>query len=199
MNPKWHQIICVTGASGSGKTTLVEYLLENHPGVFRDVPSILTRPPREDSESLNITVSKNEFEHLWNGGKLLWKMKNHGYLYGTRKEDVRSILEKDNRAILIISPRCIPLLMVFCTEEDIDPNRFLFLHVLSPNEATITARLTARGDSAETIATRIEECKNWDEYIRSLPYSIHLLDNTGTTKEFVKSTDRLIGMINQLL
>lgn len=187
-----NQVICITGASGSGKTTLVEYLFKTHRGVFTDIPSILTRPPRGDRESLNITVTKSEFEELWNNGELLWKIENHGYLYGTRKKDVLEVLKGSNRALLLISPRCIPLLMDFCTEEKIDPKSFLFLHLLSPDEATITTRLTARGDSQEVIATRIEENKEWDAYIHSLPYPIHLLDNSGTPEEFLKKATEII-------
>jgi guanylate kinase len=185
-----NQIICITGASGSGKTTLVEYIFKTHRGVFTDIPSILTRPPRGDRESLNITVTKSEFEELWNKGELLWKIENHGYLYGTRKKDVHEVLKSSNRALLLISPRCIPLIMDFCNEEH--PKSFLFLHVLSPDETIITARLTARGDSKEVIATRIEECKEWDEYIRSLPYPIHLLYNGGTPEEFLKNATEII-------
>ena len=187
-----NQIICITGASGSGKTTLVESLFQTHRGIFADIPSILTRPPRGDRESLNITVTKSEFEELWNKGELLWKIENHGHLYGTRKKDVRDVLLSSNRALLIISPRCIPLLMEFCAEEGIDPKSFLFLHVLSPGETAITTRLAARGDSMEVIATRIKECKEWDAYIRSLPYPIHLLDNSGTPEEFLKKATEII-------
>jgi guanylate kinase len=187
-----NQVICITGASGSGKTTLVEYLFKTYRGVFTDIPSILTRPPRGDRESLNITVTKSEFEELWNKGELLWKIENHGYLYGTRKKDVHEVLKSSNRALLLISPRCIPLLMDFCKDEHIDPKSFLFLHVLSPDEETISTRLTARGDSKEVIATRIEECKEWDTYIRSLSYPIHLLENTGTPEEFLTTAESII-------
>jgi guanylate kinase len=187
-----NQVICITGASGSGKTTLVEYLFKTYLGTFTDIPSILTRPPRGDRESLNITVTKSEFEALWDKGELLWKIENHGYLYGTRKKDVRGVLASDNRALLLISPRCIPLLMDFCKDEHIDPKSFLFLHILSPDEETISVRLATRGDSKEVIATRIEECKEWDAYILSLPYPIHLLDNSGTPEEFLKKATEII-------
>jgi guanylate kinase len=79
-------IIFITGPSGVGKSTLRDYYC-NQRGI-KKTPALTTRPTRKGEIEIHKTISREEFLHLLDNGKLCLVAENHGFLYGYKKEEI---------------------------------------------------------------------------------------------------------------
>lgn len=186
-------IITISGASGSGKTTLADHLLSLGPQ-YRMVESATTRPPRErDRSGEFLYLSPGEFEQRERENKFLWITPPiHGTRYGTLRESVGKALVGDCVSIMIITIEYLSVLRFYAAR---DARNIVGLYVLSPGEAILNERLRKRGDGAQDIEKRIEECVDWD--IRALKIRaqppIHFLYNNEDIGEFFTEVKRCVS------
>lgn len=131
-------LFCLIGASGSGKTAIAE-CAEREFG-FPIVRSYTTRPKRENDTSHNF-VSESEFDNL----PLIEQAEYSGNRYGTTKELL------DNALIHIVEPEGFQTLNRVYG----DSRRLIAVYVYA-SERTRAARMSLRGDTAESIEKRLK-------------------------------------------
>lgn len=140
-------MIILIGESGSGKTTILNELEKRG---FQKAINYTTRPKREAGETSEYQfVSKEEFEKMWEEGKLLQRAEFAGENYGisidSLQENVACIQIVDSIADVKNRARQLGLsnLKIIC----------FYIHV-PPEERT--KRMLTRGDSLEAIQKRLE-------------------------------------------
>ncbi|MCX7661994.1 MAG: guanylate kinase [Candidatus Omnitrophica bacterium] len=103
------KIFVISGPSGSGKTTLVKELLRDRLLKKKLVKSIsLTTRPRRKKELKGkdyFFVSKKEFISLLKKNRLLEYTKYLGYYYGTSKDFIEKVLQKNKNILLCLDLR----------------------------------------------------------------------------------------------
>jgi len=140
-------MIILIGESGSGKTTILNELEKRG---FKKAINHTTRPRRNENETTEYKfISKDEFEQMWNEGKLLQRAEFGGEFYGigadSLKEDVACIQIVDS--IADVKKRAEEL-----GKGNMEIKSF-YIHV-PPEERT--KRMLARGDSLDSIQKRLE-------------------------------------------
>ncbi len=179
-------MIVVSGASGAGKTTVLHHIEQDLGIQLTYLPSYTTREPRASDESGMQYLTKEEFAQMDARGEFLWTRHVHGNSYGTRREDVGVLMRGDTLVATILTPDRLPHMHDSLTALSVPQNAVLFLHVLHPGEMVLRERLAARGDAPEKIQIRIEECREWDAYVRALPFPIVMFDNTANSDALVE-------------
>lgn len=181
-----YKMIVVSGASGAGKTTLL-HMVERDLGIpLTYLPSYMTRERRESDERGIRYVTVEQFKYMEERGEFLWTKHIHAHYKGTRREDVRDVQYASTLVATILTPDCPPLLYSALTSLGMSVDDVLFIHVEHPGEMVLRERLAARGDSPEKIQVRIDECREWDAYVRALPFPVTLFDNTGGKEALLK-------------
>lgn len=95
-----NSIIALVGPSGSGKTAIAEKLCENN-GYYKTTP-YTTRSPRENEDKKAYHfISMDEFLEAKKNGEFFETTMYAGCGYGTKKEDLKALLEKGNVVIPI--------------------------------------------------------------------------------------------------
>lgn len=101
-----HKIFIISGPSGSGKTTLYKRLLKSPrlKGILKKAVSVTTRPLRKNEKQGRDYefVSRQEFLRLKKNGQLLESQNIFGYLYGTSRKNVESILKEGRDVFLCV-------------------------------------------------------------------------------------------------
>ena len=163
------KLIVLSGASGSGKTTCTKTLLRIMPDVsFCMLPSVTTRQPRRGDEPWYEYVDLDRFRERKLAGEFLWIEYAHKNFYGTAKESfVRSFAYGDC-VITSLTPHDLRTIARAAVTYGVKLEEMLFLHIRSPREETLRARLAHRGDSPESIERRIGDCKDWDTLVEQL-------------------------------
>jgi guanylate kinase len=165
------QIVSISGASGSGKTTLQDDLLKQVDA--GRVLSNTTRPRRSTDKEMEYRyLSKEAFLKL---SDLLWTQEIHGNLYGTRASDILMQLEMHEMATIIVTVNCHEILRKNFADT---PVKTTALHILSPTETELRARLTERGDAEASIEERIMDCQGWDHDAKKLQFLQLIQPNT---------------------
>lgn len=154
-------ILTVTGPSASGKTSLARALRLQIPGAVV-LGSITTRAARPSDLPGEYRYETQEgFSKLVEEHAFLWTVDVHGNRYGTRKDDVDSVVH-DKFAIGILTVEATAKLRAYLTEKGVADKLFsVYLDIV--DETMLHARLNKRGDSAEDIELRIRECRHWAE------------------------------------
>lgn len=138
----------VSGPSGSGKTSLCEAWLKHAPQLRLSI-SCTTRPPRPgelDGREYHF-LSAEEFQRQRQEGSFLECAEVHGYWYGTRAADVRTMLDHGRDVLLEIDWQgAAQVARVFA-----DACR---IFVLPPSLEALRQRLTLRGQDDEAVITR---------------------------------------------
>lgn len=87
-----NKILLFVGPSGSGKTTAIRSLTVSMPDYFTYIPSLTTRPKREDDDDATTAsyyfVGEDYFNILKNQGQLLQMTTYNGFQYGTDRADL---------------------------------------------------------------------------------------------------------------
>ena len=146
-NKKRGLLVVVSGFSGAGKGTLIRELLRQYPN-YRLSVSATTRAPRAGEEDGKdyFFVSRERFEEMIAGHKLIEYASYVGNYYGTPRDYVEEMLAAGNDVILEIE------IQGALKVKDIFPEA-VFVFVAPPDAETLEQRLTGRGtENAETIA-----------------------------------------------
>ena len=141
-------MIILIGESGSGKTTILNELEKRG---FKKAINHTTRPKRKTDDELNEYkfLSKEEFNKMWNEGKLLQRAEFNNEFYGisidSLKTDIACISITDS--VKDIKKRVEELNI-----KNVDIKTF---YIYVPEEERIN-RMLKRGDSLEAINKRLE-------------------------------------------
>lgn len=140
-------MIILIGESGSGKTTILNKLVERG---YEKAINHTTRAPRENElESGEYKfLSKDEFENMWNKGELLQRAEFNNQYYGISTSSL-----KDN-VVCISIVDSVKDIKNRAKELNLDNVDIKTIYVDVP-EAERVRRMKARGDSEESIQTRL--------------------------------------------
>lgn len=141
-------MIILIGESGSGKTSILNELIKRG---YKKATNHTTRPIREDEveNPEYVFVSKEEFNRMWDEGKLLQRTEFDGEYYGISTES----LQDDVVCIQIVSS--IQDVKNRAKEQGFDINKIKCFYISVPAEER-TKRMLSRGDSIESIQRRME-------------------------------------------
>lgn len=141
-------MIILIGESGSGKTTILNELVKRG---YTKAINHTTRPMREE-EAENpeyVFVSKDEFNSMWDEGKLLQRAEFNNEYYGMSVESL-----KDDVACIQIADS-IKDVKARALELGFDNKNIVSFYIYVPAEER-TKRMLSRGDSIESIQKRLE-------------------------------------------
>lgn len=141
-------MIILIGESGSGKTTILNELEKRG---FKKAVNHTTRPRREEEKETAeyVFVTKDEFNDMWDAGKLLQRAEFNNEYYGISSES----LKEDVACIQIVDS--IKDVKAKAFELGFDDRNITCFYIYVPAEER-TKRMLARGDSLEGIQKRLE-------------------------------------------
>jgi len=100
-----HKLAVLTGPVGSGKTVIFESLKKRHPQ-WAIVKSYTTRSPRpHEQDEKYIFVSREAFLQKVHSGDIIEHEEYAGHLYGTSKESITTLLQKESVVITHVNLR----------------------------------------------------------------------------------------------
>jgi len=157
------RIVTISGASGTGKSAIIRAQLNWASHLASLVLSTTMRLPRVKEPDMwgeYEYISMTEFELLESQDAFLWVMNVAGNKYGTKKSVLDEILQRDRKKIglMILAPHTLSALKEYA------PGQVYSFYILSPEESELKRRMVARGDSPETVESRIAERREWDEW-----------------------------------
>lgn len=147
-------LIIITAPSGAGKTSITHYLLKKFPQLVFSV-SATTREQRgyEKNGVDYYFVSLDEFKHkIQQNDFIEWEMVYEGKYYGTLRNEIDRIWQKEKTPILDIDVKgAIHVIQQF-------PEHSLSLFVEPPNIDELKRRLMSRGtESDKSLQDRINK------------------------------------------
>ncbi len=173
------KVVIITAPSGAGKTTLTNHLLQEMNDLEYSV-SATTRLPREGEvdgidyhyinlEEFKAKIAKDEF--------IEWEEVYDGIFYGTLKEEVERIWDKNKVAIFVVDVIGALDLKEFFKEKALS----IFIKPVSMIQ--LKERLQARGTESESnIRVRVEKARLELKYAKKFD-SVLLNDELERAKE----------------
>ncbi|MBI2730828.1 MAG: guanylate kinase [Sphingobacteriales bacterium] len=149
-----NKIIIITAPSGSGKTSITRHLMKVYPQLAFSV-SAATRPAR-GNESNGVDyyfISVDNFkEKIQRNEFVEWEMVYEGKYYGTLKNELDRIWEKNEVPILDIDVKgAIHVQQQY-------PQQTLSVFIQPPSVEELAKRLEGRGtETAESLAARVNK------------------------------------------
>ena len=159
------KLVIVSGPSGAGKSTIVKHLLDKGIRLEFSV-SATTRQPRESEKNGReyYFLSVEEFKRRIRKGDFIeWEEVYKDQLYGTLKEEIDRILEKDNHVLFDVDVKGgINLKKIF-------GHKAISVFLMPPSKKELEKRLRHRGtDDPLKIKMRLskaqEEMKLADQF-----------------------------------
>ena len=141
-------MIILIGESGSGKTTILNELERRG---YKKAVNHTTRPRREEEKETAeyVFVTKDEFNDMWDEGKLLQRAEFNNEYYGISSDSLR----EDVACIQIVDS--IKDVKSKAFELGFDERNITCFYINVPAEER-TKRMLSRGDSLEGIQKRLE-------------------------------------------
>jgi len=171
-------MIILIGESGSGKTTILNELEKMG---FKKAKNHTTRPKRKTDDELNEYkfLTKEEFNKMWDEGKLLQRAEFNNEFYGISTDSL-----KPNIACVSItdSVKDIKKRVEELKIKDVDIKTF---YIYVPQEERIN-RMLKRGDSADAINKRLEiDKEKFKEAKEVADFTIENVDLKRTVNDIV--------------
>jgi len=176
-------LFIVSGPSGVGKGTIIAKVLKQLTDLHLSV-SATTRDPREgEIEGKDYFFIQNaNFQNMIKNGHLLEWAQVYNHYYGTPKQFVFDYLASGQDVLLEVDTQ--GALQV----KEIMPQG-VFVFIAPPNIQELEQRIVNRGkDSAVSIHTRLEACRNEMEQMRNYDYIIE-------NKELSAAVEKLKAII----
>ncbi len=172
-------MLILIGESGSGKTTILNKLVELG---FEKAINHTTRKPRENEENTKEYkfLSKEEFNKMWDNGELLQRAEFNNEYYGISTNSL-----KDN-VVCISIVDSVKDIKSRAKELNINNVKIITIYVYV-NEQERIKRMKARGDSDESIQTRlILDKEKFAKAKEVADYTVENMDIEEAVKEIIK-------------
>lgn len=154
-------LITVTAASGVGKTTMFRRAMAEFPNL-KMLRSFTTRESRDsDLPGEYEIVSKDEFRARLLRSEFAWNQEYAGFLYGTRRDDVKEALESRDPYLAAIIPIRIPSIHDLAHSFGL-AGRLQSIFIFAPGLSVLRKRMLERGEKPESIDARIKTCESWN-------------------------------------
>jgi guanylate kinase len=164
-------LFLVSGPAGSGKTTLCERMSAAFPKHIRRVITCTTRPPRgEEKDGADYHfLTRAAFEEKIAAGEFLEHALVHQNLYGTRKADIHSHLERGFDLLLNLDVQGADSVRGAARGDAILRRALVSLFVMPPSSGELQLRLALRGtDTPDEVRRRLlaaeTEKLHWNRY-----------------------------------
>ena len=185
--------LMVIGPSAVGKDTMINRLKSKYPNAIYKLPSYTTRPIRSgEIDGVDYYfVTKEEFFHLKNQGKLFGIQEYNNNWYASNKERLEESL-KDKNKITVLNYN-------INTANDVkDQIPFNYVAILPPSEAALRERLIKRKTKAEEIEKRMDNSIKEIQLINEANYIKYRLVNDKEEEAFNKLEKHLKEIYPQL-
>lgn len=172
-------MLILIGESGSGKTTILNKLVELG---FEKAINHTTRKPRENEENTKEYkfVSKEDFNKMWDNGELLQRAEFNNEYYGISTNSL-----KDN-VVCISIVDSVKDIKNRAKELNINNVKIITIYVYV-NEQERIKRMKARGDSDESIQTRlIIDKEKFAKAKEVADYTVENMDIEEAVKEIIE-------------
>lgn len=168
--------VVLCGTSGSGKDSLLDLLLARFPGRFSKVVSHTTRPPRVgevDGDAYHF-ITEAKFDGMLADHDFVENVQVHHNKYGLSHAALSDVMMREKKSpLLILDYHGLEQLVV----QGYNP---LAIHVRGADSVTMEHRLRERGDSADTIAIRMQTSAREMIYFKHNPAKFQItVYNTG--------------------
>lgn len=187
MDKKRGQIFIITGPSGSGKTEVSKRILKDKSLNIEKIITCTTRTIREgevDGKDY-FFLSKEEFLENIKNNKMFEFAKVYDNFYGSRKQDVESLLDCGVNVLFVID------VQGAYSMKKIDSNcKVIFIKAESIEE--LKTRLISRNtDSEEVIQKRINMAMQEMELENKFDYSV--LNPNGKIEKAIEEIEKIIS------
>lgn len=179
------KIIVLIGASGSGKSTLDNHLRTLSSRV-QPVTSITTRTKRDSDQLFDYEyVSKEDFQKLIDGQKLLWQSKYGDNWYGTSEQSVLDALDSPTRiGTMVLVPEVIERFRNYLTS--IDRLNYVQFFYIDVDDETRRERALQRDSTLDNFKKRLaQDMSQKDELFGKCADQITILENNGDLERFL--------------
>ena len=168
------KLIVITGPSGVGKGTIVRSLLQRHPELCLSISSTTRNPRPGEVEGIDYYfINRDVFETAIAEERFLEWAEYAGNYYGTPKDRVRELLDRDKIVLLEIE-----LLGARAIAKTFPDAQRIF--ILPPSLAELEERLRKRGkDSESAIKKRLARAK--EEIAAKDEFAIQIVNNDLAT------------------
>jgi guanylate kinase len=176
------KVFVISGNSGAGKTTIAQALIKQNPNL-KKVITCTTREARKGEKDGRdyYFISKEEFESNIEKGLMAEYEKYSENYYGSRKKDVKKILESKKNVLFVVETKgALTLKKTF-------PKSVLFF-VKAPSLKELENRLKKRGDIEENIKKRFVEIE--DESEREKEFDFIIINDK--LNEAIKEAQKII-------
>ena len=155
--------LVISGPAGVGKTTLCDRLLLDFNPILTRVITVTTRKPRKDEVDGKdyIFTTNTEFDDLKRNNSFLEYAKVHDNQYGSLKESVHQLFEKNHDVLLNIDVQGAASLKKLESNLGYLQKRIRSIFIMPESMNDLKSRLENRGqDSEEEIQRRLKTAAN---------------------------------------
>ncbi|KAJ4921214.1 hypothetical protein JOQ06_019472 [Pogonophryne albipinna] len=147
--------VVLSGPSGAGKSTLMKRLMKEHEGIFGFSVSHTTRNPRpgeENGKDYHYTTREVMQEGIDNGD-FIENTEFSGNLYGTSKEAIQDVIDKNLMCILDVDIQGVRRIK----ETELNP---IYISIQPPSMDVLEKRLRDRQtETEESLQKRLEAAR----------------------------------------
>lgn len=150
--------VIVTGIPGSGKTSMVNLFVEKGYHKFMDITDRPRRKGEVAIRSDHIHVSKNDFDKLWESGRLIgvrsFRVDGEDFRYGIDGKSWDELFyDADMMSVISIGP---PIVLDLLKSGNINKDTTVILD-MDTDASSCAKRMQSRGDSIHEIKRRLHD------------------------------------------